>query len=328
VATLFLAYAAADRDRGLALAAGLRAAGLTVRTDSQLAGDAGWWAGILSAIQEADALVYATMAGDHATMPGHSAPGAVVAERDYGAALGIPTLEIQLSGSGAATGVDFREPDADAAFRLIGAIAGLPARPVTTSWQPSPESPFAGVADLVREVQAAVLAPSDQHALADRLRAAAADPAARELAAILRLRADLDAETVRRLDEAGPADSRVDAEQATASRWSRPGALTADDVHAIAFRKAPLGRRGYDEESVDKFLDQVESDLRTRQAGGPLIRVALTPADVQAIAFVRPPFGRRGYDEEQVDTFLDEIHRSLTALDRDLTAGGAKLAKA
>jgi len=328
VATLFLAYAAADRDRGLALAAGLRTAGLTVRTDSHLAGDAGWWAGILSAIQEADALVYATMPGDDATMPGHSAPGAVVAERDYGAALGIPTLEIHLSGSGAATGVDFRAPDADAAFRLIGAISALPPRPVTTSWQPSPESPFAGVADLVREVQAAVLAPSDQHALADRLRAAAADPAARELAAILRLRADLDAETVHRLDEAS-ADSRVAAEQATpSSRWSRPGALTADDVHAIGFRKAPLGRRGYDEESVDKFLDQVESDLRTRQAGGPLIRVALTPADVQAIAFVRPPFGRRGYDEEQVDTFLDEIHRSLTALDRDLTAGGAKLAKA
>jgi DivIVA domain-containing protein len=56
------------------------------------------------------------------------------------------------------------------------------------------------------------------------------------------------------------------------SLWSM--ALTADDIHNIAFRKAPLGRRGYDEEQVDAFLDQVEAtitDLRAqlaRQGGG------------------------------------------------------------
>jgi DivIVA domain-containing protein len=72
----------------------------------------------------------------------------------------------------------------------------------------------------------------------------------------------------------------------------------------------------------------VSDGLRTRQAAGPLIRVALTAADVQEITFMRPPFGRRGYDEEQVDSFLDEIHRNLTVLDRDLSARGAKLAKA
>lgn len=313
--TLFLAYAAADRDRALALADGLRAAAFTVRTDSELAGDAGWWAGILAAIQDADTFLYA------------SGPGtAVAAERDYAAAIGIPTLEVCLAGAGPVAGIDFREPDAGAAFRLIGAIAGLPGRPVTTGWTAPPESPFAGVADLAGAVRAPVLAPSDQHALVERLGAAAGvDPAARELAAILRLRADLDADTVRRLE--GILGGRPEP-GAKPEPWSRPGALTADDVHVIAFRKAPFGKRGYDEESVDKFLDQVESDLRTRQAGGPLIRVALTAADVQAITFMRPPFGRRGYDEEEVDSFLDQIHRNLTVLDQDLTARGAKLAKA
>jgi hypothetical protein len=136
VATLFLAHAAADRDHALALVGGLRSAALTVRVDPALAGDPAWWAGILAAIQEADALLYATGPGDYPKTP----RSVVLAERDYAAALGIPTLEIHLAGPGPATGFDFREPDADAAFRLIGAIAGLPPRPVTTGWQVPPES--------------------------------------------------------------------------------------------------------------------------------------------------------------------------------------------
>ena len=37
--------------------------------------------------------------------------------------------------------------------------------------------------------------------------------------------------------------------------------LTPIDVHNVAFRTAPLGRRGYDEEEVDGFLDRVEVSL-------------------------------------------------------------------
>lgn len=37
--------------------------------------------------------------------------------------------------------------------------------------------------------------------------------------------------------------------------------LTPTDVQNIAFRKPPLGRRGYDEEEVDSFLDRVEASL-------------------------------------------------------------------
>lgn len=37
--------------------------------------------------------------------------------------------------------------------------------------------------------------------------------------------------------------------------------LTPADVHQVAFKKPPIGKRGYDEEDVDAFLDEVEREL-------------------------------------------------------------------
>src|SRR3954467_2896229 len=37
--------------------------------------------------------------------------------------------------------------------------------------------------------------------------------------------------------------------------------LTPPDVHNVAFKKPPIGKRGYDEEEVDAFLDEVEREL-------------------------------------------------------------------
>ena len=37
--------------------------------------------------------------------------------------------------------------------------------------------------------------------------------------------------------------------------------LTPADVHNTAFSKPPLGKRGYHEDQVDAFLDQVEYEL-------------------------------------------------------------------
>jgi DivIVA domain-containing protein len=37
--------------------------------------------------------------------------------------------------------------------------------------------------------------------------------------------------------------------------------LTPADIHNMAFKKPPLGKRGYDEEEVDAFLDEVEQQL-------------------------------------------------------------------
>src|SRR5262252_1571663 len=63
--------------------------------------------------------------------------------------------------------------------------------------------------------------------------------------------------------------------------------LTPAEVHNVAFKKPPIGKRGYDEEEVDAFLDIVEvelsrlieenNDLRSRLSSGQ-------PAPAQAAA--------------------------------------------
>src|SRR5918997_6909247 len=37
--------------------------------------------------------------------------------------------------------------------------------------------------------------------------------------------------------------------------------LTPADVHNVAFKKPPIGKRGYDEDEVDAFLDEVGREL-------------------------------------------------------------------
>nr|6LFA_A Chain A, Cell wall synthesis protein Wag31 [Mycobacterium tuberculosis H37Rv]6LFA_B Chain B, Cell wall synthesis protein Wag31 [Mycobacterium tuberculosis H37Rv] len=39
------------------------------------------------------------------------------------------------------------------------------------------------------------------------------------------------------------------------------GPLTPADVHNVAFSKPPIGKRGYNEDEVDAFLDLVENEL-------------------------------------------------------------------
>ena len=344
--TIFLAHPVADRDRALALASGLRSAGFTVLADPTPTGDNGWWAGLVAAVQDADVFL-------HATTPGGETSVVVAALRDYAAGIGIPALEIHLSGAGEASGTDFRRPTADAAFLVVGAIAARPGRPAVVGWRPQPESPFAPFADLARDVRAATLGPGDQRALVDRLRAAGGNPAVRELAAALRQRPDLDPESARRLEEAfpenagapstgagiseyapdpaagsGPGGAAAVRRPGGAAVWRPPaGALSADDMRSISFSKAPFGRRGYDEQEVDVFLDQVEKDLRARYAGGPVVNVQLIALDVHEVAFKKPPRGKRGYNEEEVDAFLDEIQRTITVLDHALAEHGSAVSK-
>lgn len=42
--------------------------------------------------------------------------------------------------------------------------------------------------------------------------------------------------------------------------------LTPDDVRNVAFAKPPIGKRGYNEDQVDSFLDDVEATLRDLHA--------------------------------------------------------------
>jgi DivIVA domain-containing protein len=75
--------------------------------------------------------------------------------------------------------------------------------------------------------------------------------------------------------------------------------MTPDDVHSVAFRKPPIGKRGYDEVQVDALLDRIEATLRGTQQ---ITRDELTEVDLR-----KPPFGKRGYCEEEVDSFIQRV---------------------
>jgi DivIVA domain-containing protein len=83
------------------------------------------------------------------------------------------------------------------------------------------------------------------------------------------------------------------------------GSLTADGVRNVAFGKPPIGKRGYNEDEVDAFLDRIEAALRDPKAS------TLAAGDVHNVAFSKPPIGKRGYNEDDVDAFLDRVEQEL-----------------
>ena len=81
--------------------------------------------------------------------------------------------------------------------------------------------------------------------------------------------------------------------------------LTPADVHNVVFKKPPIGKRGYDEDEVDAFLDLVEQALAGTRP--------MAPDEVATVRFGRGSLTRRGYDESQVDDFLDRVGAELAA---------------
>jgi DivIVA domain-containing protein len=90
--------------------------------------------------------------------------------------------------------------------------------------------------------------------------------------------------------------------------------LTPAEVHNVAFKKPPIGKRGYDEEEVDAFLDIVEvelsrlieenNELKARPGGGGAI-VANGGASVAELAAVRDDNGR-------LQARIGELEKALT----------------
>jgi DivIVA domain-containing protein len=89
--------------------------------------------------------------------------------------------------------------------------------------------------------------------------------------------------------------------------------LTPADVHNVAFKKPPIGKRGYDEEEVDAFLDEVErelarlieenSDLRSQGGGAP--RPAAAGADP-----------RLAQENVELKAQLDRLNRDKAAAEQ------------
>ncbi|MHA3703079.1 DivIVA domain-containing protein [Jatrophihabitans sp. YIM 134969] len=114
--------------------------------------------------------------------------------------------------------------------------------------------------------------------------------------------------------------------------------LTPAEVHNVAFRKPPIGKRGYDEEEVDAFLDIVEvelarlieenNDLRAQLGGAA---PAPRPAEPVVAAV---PDGADGADEQtqaELAASREEIQRlqsQVGELESSLNENRAQLEQA
>jgi DivIVA domain-containing protein len=102
--------------------------------------------------------------------------------------------------------------------------------------------------------------------------------------------------------------------------------LTPADVHNVAFKKPPIGKRGYDEDEVDAFLDEVERELarliednnELRAAGGGGGR----PAGAASQAGGDP---RLAQENSELKSQLDRIGRDKAAAEQAARAMQAEL---
>jgi DivIVA domain-containing protein len=99
--------------------------------------------------------------------------------------------------------------------------------------------------------------------------------------------------------------------------------LTPADVHNVAFKKPPIGKRGYDEEEVDAFLDEVErelarlveenNELRAQMArgGGPMISPAAGMGHTGEIADLRTQMDRLQREKAQAEQAARQMQAEL-----------------
>ena len=83
--------------------------------------------------------------------------------------------------------------------------------------------------------------------------------------------------------------------------------LTAIEARETRFGRPPMGRRGYHEDEVDDFVEQVVARLDGHGR--------LTAADVHNVAFSKPALFKRGCHEDEVDAFLRRAEATIAQLD-------------
>ncbi len=99
--------------------------------------------------------------------------------------------------------------------------------------------------------------------------------------------------------------------------------LTPADVHNVAFKKPPIGKRGYDEDEVDAFLDEVERELarliednnELRAQGGGAPRAAGGPGGDARLA----------QENGDLKAQLDRLQRDKAAADQAARSMQAEL---
>jgi DivIVA domain-containing protein len=88
--------------------------------------------------------------------------------------------------------------------------------------------------------------------------------------------------------------------------------LTPADVHNVAFKKPPIGKRGYDEEEVDAFLDEVERELARLIEENNELR-----AQVERGGGGRLPAGPGPGADPRLAAELNELKMQLDRVQRD-----------
>jgi DivIVA domain-containing protein len=87
----------------------------------------------------------------------------------------------------------------------------------------------------------------------------------------------------------------------------RGDGVTAESVRGATFPKPALGRRGYDDKSVDDVLQ-----LAARRLDG---RGHLKADDLGAIRFRKSALLSRGYDRDAVDRFMVRVVDAISDLE-------------
>jgi DivIVA domain-containing protein len=102
--------------------------------------------------------------------------------------------------------------------------------------------------------------------------------------------------------------------------------LTPADVHNVAFKKPPIGKRGYDEEEVDAFLDEVERELaRLIEENNELRAQAERGGGGRPVAAGPGGDPRLAQENVELKTQLDRLNREKTAAEQAARAMQAEL---
>ncbi len=111
--------------------------------------------------------------------------------------------------------------------------------------------------------------------------------------------------------------------------------LTPADVHNVAFKKPPIGKRGYDEEEVDAFLDEVERELarlieensdlraqleRIRASGG--VAQGADPRLIAEHAELQSQVERLQREKAAAEQAIRQLQEELEALRASSASGG------
>jgi DivIVA domain-containing protein len=89
--------------------------------------------------------------------------------------------------------------------------------------------------------------------------------------------------------------------------------LTPADVHNVAFKKPPIGKRGYDEEEVDAFLDEVERELARLIEENNELRASLERGGGRGMPSGDP---RMAQENAELKGQLDRLQREKSAAEQ------------